>query len=113
MICSKTSAIWQRLLSFFCAVPLRRSHNSKSAQIILMPRLRVFRKKSSMQKRFAGRLQQSGLQLVWAQQEKSSWLKARRVELSQMFQRESEILCNPKERPAATGTDENPISMTH
>jgi len=30
-----------------------------------------------------------------------------------MFQRESEILCNPKERPAATGTDENPISMTH
>lgn len=104
MICSNISALWQWLLSFFCALPLKRQQRSKSAQIILMPRLRMFRKRSSTQKQFAGRLQQSSLQLVWVQDRTSSQ-KTRGLQLNRIFQRKQETPSGVNERSAATGTD--------
>lgn len=105
MICSSISAAWRRLRSLFCALPLERQCDSNSGQVIVMPRLRMFRKKSSMQKRFAGRLQESRLQLVWVQDKRRSQ-KAARLQFNGIFQRKQEIPSIVDERPAATGTDD-------
>jgi hypothetical protein len=90
MVCLGKYAIVDGLLSFLCSLQHRLSGNSKSARIISMTRLHRLRGKSNIKKRFAGRLQQSNLLLVWSQRNNNTLPNSEN--LSQAKQHKAKLL---------------------
>lgn len=114
MLCSKLLEVWHRLLSFLCCLPPQYLHSSKSARIISMPRLRMFRKKYVTQKQPIKLLpQQHGLHLVWARRESSSLRSAANLHHTLM----RKIKPKPASKwLAATGTEDmedSSVYLTH
>ena len=108
MICTVNSAIWHGLYSFLCSLQRRLLRNSKSVQIISMPRLRRLRLKlsnptSSTPRRSTKLLPRNGLHLVWARP-KSDSLK-RRV-LGKLFPPKTKPAYKVGEPLTPTGTDD-------
>jgi hypothetical protein len=114
MLCSRILEVWHRLLSFLCCLPPQYLHSSKSARIISMPRLRMFRKKYVTRKQRTKLLpQQHGLHLVWARRENSSSLSAGNLHQVLLRKIKPKPAC---ERLAATGTETKEdfsIYLTH
>jgi hypothetical protein len=113
MICPEVSAIWQRLYSFLCCLQPRRLRNSKSVQIISMPRLRRLRRKSSTPKQFTKLLPRNGLHLVWARPQSES---LRRRLLGKLFLHKTKPAYKHGEPLTPTGTEDGSdfsIYLTH
>jgi hypothetical protein len=113
MLCSKILEVWHRLLSFLCCLQPRRLHNSKSAQIISMPRRPRLRKKSSTPKQFTKLLPRNGLHLVWASPENES---LRRRLLGKLFPPKTKQPYKPGKPLTPNGTEDTydfSIYLTH
>ena len=118
MICTENSAIWHGLYSFLWSLRRQRLHNSKSAQIISMPRLRRLRLKfsnlkSSTPQRSTKLLPRNGLHLVWARPQSDS-LKRRL--LGKLFPPKTKPAYKAGEPLTPTGTDDGSdfsIYLTH
>lgn len=110
MICSRNSVVWHQLLSFRFYSQLPRLRSSKSARIISMPRVRMFRKKYVTQKQFTRLLPQNGLHLVWTRRENSSLNSENPLKA---FLRKAKQLHQRREWLTATGTEKKDEFSVH